>query len=128
MCPARVGAPQRARPGTGSAIFLASVAKAYPCHIAGRDVPDEKRGHHHPNPVFLLRLFGLFLLRYAQRTFLVLLLKAPPRNTRWCDEPIPSAGQRQTVTASGPRRYRLASTDWIHPPSSRPISATIPAA
>jgi hypothetical protein len=51
MCPARVGAPQRARPGTGSAIFLASVAKAYPCHIAGRDVPDEKRGHHHPNPV-----------------------------------------------------------------------------
>ncbi len=32
--------------------------------------------------MFLLRLFGLFLLRTAQRTFLALLLKAPPRNTR----------------------------------------------
>jgi hypothetical protein len=37
----------------------------------------------------LLRLFGLFLLRYAQRTFLSLLLNAPPRSTR-CDEPAPS--------------------------------------
>jgi hypothetical protein len=34
------------------------------------------------NPLFLFLLFGLFLLRYAQRTFLSLLLNAPPRNTR----------------------------------------------
>jgi hypothetical protein len=34
------------------------------------------------NPMLLFLLFGLFLLRYAQRTFLSLLLNAPPRNTR----------------------------------------------
>jgi hypothetical protein len=32
--------------------------------------------------MFLFRLFGLFLFRAAQRTFLALLLNAPPRNTR----------------------------------------------
>ena len=32
--------------------------------------------------MFLLQLLGLFLLRTAQRTFLALLLKAPPRTTR----------------------------------------------
>jgi hypothetical protein len=34
------------------------------------------------NPMLLFLLFGLFLLRYAQRTFLSLLLNAPPRTTR----------------------------------------------
>lgn len=34
------------------------------------------------NPLFLFLLFGLFLLRTAQRTFLLLLLNAPPRNTQ----------------------------------------------
>jgi len=33
-------------------------------------------------PLFLLSLFGLFLLRAAQRTLLSLLLNAPPRKTR----------------------------------------------
>ena len=37
---------------------------------------------HTRNPMLLLRLFGLFLLRYAQRTFLRLLLNEPPRTTR----------------------------------------------
>ena len=31
------------------------------------------------NPLFLLELFGLFLLRLAQRAFLRLLLNEPPR-------------------------------------------------
>jgi hypothetical protein len=36
------------------------------------------------NPMFLFLLFGLFLLRFAQRAFLWLLMKEPPRNTRLC--------------------------------------------
>jgi hypothetical protein len=32
--------------------------------------------------MFLFRLFGLFLLRQAQRAFLLLLFHAPPRTTR----------------------------------------------
>lgn len=32
-------------------------------------------------PMFLLRLFGLFLLREAERTFLWLLLNEPPRSS-----------------------------------------------
>jgi hypothetical protein len=32
--------------------------------------------------MLLLRLFGLFLFRLAQRTLFSLLLNAPPRNTR----------------------------------------------
>jgi hypothetical protein len=32
------------------------------------------------NPLFLFRLFGLFLLRKAHRAFLDSLLNAPPRN------------------------------------------------
>lgn len=32
------------------------------------------------NPMFLFLLFGLFLFRAAHRAFLLLLLKAPPRN------------------------------------------------
>ena len=66
------------------------------------------------NPLFLLRLFGCLLLRYAQRTLFSVLLNAPPRNTRWRYEPIPSAGQRQTVTAIGDRAYRLPSIDLKH--------------
>jgi len=34
-------------------------------------------------PLFLFLLFGLFLLRRAQRAFLRLLLYEPPRSTRW---------------------------------------------
>jgi len=34
------------------------------------------------NPLFVFRLFGLLLLRYAQRTLSRLLLNEPPRNTR----------------------------------------------
>jgi len=34
------------------------------------------------NPLFLFLLFGLFLLRYAQRALFRLLLNDPPRTTR----------------------------------------------
>ena len=37
----------------------------------------------HRTPLFVFLLSGLFLLRFAQRAFLRLLLKEPPRNTRW---------------------------------------------
>ena len=34
-------------------------------------------------PLFLLRLSGLFLLRFAERQFLALLFQLPPRITRF---------------------------------------------
>jgi hypothetical protein len=34
------------------------------------------------NPMLSFRLSGLLVLRYAHRTFLAVLLKAPPRSTR----------------------------------------------
>lgn len=37
---------------------------------------------HTRNPMLSFLLFGLFLLRAAQRTLFSLLLNAPPRNTR----------------------------------------------
>jgi hypothetical protein len=42
------------------------------------------------NPLFLFLLFGLFLLRTAQRAFPASLLKEPPRNTRGVGELIPA--------------------------------------
>jgi hypothetical protein len=63
-----------------------------------------------------LRLFGLLLLRYAQRTFLSLLLNEPPRSTR---------------VSSGcplPQVYDPEATFFSHPPNNFPNSATIPEA
>ncbi len=61
-------------------------------------------------------LFGLFLLRLAQRTFLWLLLNAPPRKTRLL-EPAPYSVKSMCYCF----------TVFIHPPNSLPISATIAA-
>jgi hypothetical protein len=58
---------------------------------------DEKRGTPTTtrNPMLLLRLSGLLSLRYAQRTFLSLLLNAPPRNTApFGPPPLPVLGRR----------------------------------
>ncbi len=46
------------------------------------------------NPMFLFRFSGLFLFRFAERRFLALLLKAPPRSTR----ETPEAGWGPTAT------------------------------
>ena len=74
-----------------------SAAGTVPCHLAS---PRPGRAGAHPpfslpaghswlagkmwdattrKPMFLLLLFGLFLLRYAQRAFLLLLFHEPPR-------------------------------------------------
>ena len=58
------------------------------------------------NPTLLLRLFGLFLLRAAQRTFCALLLNEPPRRTR-CLRAYPRNKQpklriAEPVEAAGP--------------------------
>ena len=72
MCPAfEVRTPLGTRPGTGSAIHLISVAKAYPRHNADRDCPIVERTIRPTinvdtttrNPLFLFLLFGLFWLR-----------------------------------------------------------------
>ena len=75
--------PDQARPGTDSAIF----------HLGPEGVPAGSSGWAVAaggkmwaattrNPLFLFLLFGLFLLRAAQRTLFSLLLNEPPRNTR----------------------------------------------
>ena len=46
---------------------------------------------HTRNPLLLLRLCGLFLLRLAQRTLFQLLFQEPPRNYR----PVPTARRRK---------------------------------
>lgn len=46
--------------------------------------------------MLLLRLDGLFLLRFADRTFWALLLKLPPRMTRF--EPVLSFNPLQAVS------------------------------
>ena len=92
----------RTRPGTGPAVFHASARKEDP--PPGNSGLVEKRGTTtRRNPMFLLRLFGLFLLRYAQRTFLALLLNDPPRTTRWCVGRPPHKGQpsRSPLRAQG---------------------------
>ncbi len=73
MCPAFEGnqAPLRTRPGTGSAIFLVSLAKAYPRHSSDRDrcfeklsiTPTKNVDTHTRNPLLLFLLFGLLWLR-----------------------------------------------------------------
>ena len=113
----------RTRPGTGPAVFHASARKEDP--PPGNSGLVEKRGTTtRRNPMFLLRLFGLFLLRYAQRTFLALLLNDPPRTTRWPAGRPPHKGQ----PSRSPYVPRVSVVCLIHPPNSRPISATIPAA
>jgi hypothetical protein len=69
-------------------------------------------------PLFLLRLFGLFLLRYAQRALLRLLLNDPPRNTRRSLRPAPAQGGDK-------RRPYVPTVCLIHPPNNSPISLTI---
>ena len=69
-------------------------------------------------PLFLLRLFGLLRLRYAQRALLRLLLNDAPRNTRGlCDRP-PHQGD-------GKHRPYVPTVCLIHPPSKSPNSLTI---
>lgn len=65
-------------------------------------------------PMLSLRLFGLFLLRLAQRTFLALLLNEPPRSTRL------STGCALHDGPGGPGAMLL-----IQPPNRRPNSITI---
>lgn len=69
-----------ARPGTGSAIPPSSAANL----LWRAAVPDGARSVDATTrkPMLSFLLFGLFLLRYAQRAFLALLLKEPPRSTR----------------------------------------------
>ena len=73
----------QARPGTDSAIFRlglqGSTRQAVP---AGQRPGAKSVDKTTRKPLFLFWLFGLFLLRAAQRTFLSLLLNEPPRNTR----------------------------------------------
>jgi hypothetical protein len=68
---------------------------------------------HTRNPILLLKLFGLFLLRYAQRALFRLLLNEPPRSTR-CPWTRPSQ-----------RGIHPVRDNFIQPPSNLPISATI---
>jgi hypothetical protein len=69
----------KARPGADSAISRLGLEEVIPRQavLATKNVDTTTR-----NPLFLFLLFGLFLLRFAQRTFLSLLLNVPPRSTR----------------------------------------------
>ncbi len=80
--------------------------------------------------MLLLRLSGLLLLRLATRTFLQLLLKAPPRNTLFSAYPHAAAGDAHHVAAvthfSCTCAYALAfclALLRFQPPMSRPISS-----
>ena len=50
-------------------------------HILARIFPVES-GRTQRKPLLLFLLFGLFLLRFAARRFLLLLFQEPPRSTR----------------------------------------------
>lgn len=52
--------------------------------VSGRHPPARcATGTARRRPLFLFRLFGLFLLRFAERQFLALLSQLPPRITRF---------------------------------------------
>jgi hypothetical protein len=71
------------------------------------------------NPLLFQSLFGLFLLRTAQRAFSRLLLNDPPRTTRRSLRPAPAQkGNREG-------RPYVPLVCLIQPPSSPPISRTI---
>jgi len=66
-------------------------------HRPGSRSPPDVSSHtskgvetHTRNPLLLLRLCGLFLLRLAQRTLFQLLFQEPPRSYR----PVPTARQQ----------------------------------
>lgn len=80
----------QARPGTGSAIFQPRRRRRTRAAVPAGTIPLKNVDAATRNPLFLLRLFGLLLLRYAQRTFLSLLLNVPPRSTRRRFEPVPT--------------------------------------
>ena len=71
------------------------------------------------NPRLLLKFSGLFLLRQAQRAFLLLLIQEPPRTTRIV--------RRLTRCRDAARVYYTGNVRF-QPPNSLPISATMPAA
>ncbi len=93
--------------------------------------------------MLLFLLFGLFSLRFEQRTLLLLLLNAPPRNTRATLVSLPPQHQFQEETGGCQMlfdifysiyairpKFRLfyffpPLVTFCQPPSSRPISATI---
>ena len=71
------------------------------------------------NPTLLFRLFGLLLLRLAQRTLLSLLFHEPPRN-------VPAGPYNNRATRPRPHRSPVVAVSiFCQPPSSRPISATM---
>jgi len=77
--------------------------------------------------MFLFRLSGLFLLRYAQRALSAELFHEPPRNTR---APLSLPRRGQCATPSGPskRHIQLSHVQleaFRQPPSRRPISISI---
>lgn len=62
--------------------------------VSGRHPPARcAAGKARRRPLFLLRLSGLFLLRFAERQFLALLFQLPPRITRF--EPQVTTPQRR---------------------------------
>ena len=72
------------RPGCGQEQAPPFFASARKHDLAGgHSRPEKNVDTTTRKPMFLFRLPGLFLLRYAARTFLELLLNAPPRTTRW---------------------------------------------
>ena len=86
----------------------------------GNSDASENVDNDNRNPMFLFRLFGLFLLRAEQRAFLASLLKAPPRNTPRSFEPGPA------TPGAEPGSCQLQSfPTFFQPPRSRPTSATI---
>lgn len=74
------------------------------------------------NPMFLFRLSGLFLLRYAQRALSAGLFHEPPRNTR---APLSLPRHSECATLPGPSKPRVQPGAFCQPPSRRPISASI---
>jgi hypothetical protein len=53
--------------------------------------------HTNRNPMLLFRLFGLFLLRLAQRALFWLLFQDPPRTARVCSQGAPPADAGSTL-------------------------------
>ena len=74
------------------------------------------------NPMFLFRLSGLFLLRYAQRALSAGLFHEPPRNTR---APLSLPRHGKSATLPGLRKPHVQIVAFRQPPSSRPISTSI---
>lgn len=59
--------------------------------------------HTNRNPMLLFRLFGLFLLRLAQRALFRLLFQDPPRTARICHQGAPPAEAGTNHLSQKPR-------------------------